>query len=49
MFPVGHYEKLFSQISSEVNDCEIHIFEHGSHPALMSNMDEFMRLYEKFL
>ena len=47
MFPADHYEELFSQIHSEVNDCVIHIFEHGSHPALMSNMNEFVRLCEK--
>ncbi len=47
MFPAGHYEELFSKINSDVNDCVIHIFEHGSHPALMSNMNEFVRLCEK--
>ena len=48
MFPAGHYEELFSEISSEVNDCTVHIFEHGGHPALMSNTNEFVRLCEKF-
>ena len=48
MFPAGHYEKLFSKISSEVNNCAVHIFEHGSHPALMSNRNEFVCLCEKF-
>ena len=48
MFPAGHYEALFSGISSEVDDCAVHIFEHGGHPALMSNRNEFVRLCEKF-
>lgn len=48
MFHAGHYEELFSKIHSEVNDCVIHIFEHGSHPALISNINEFVRLCEEF-
>ena len=48
MFSAGHYEELFSKIHSEVNDCVIRIFEHGSHPSLISNMNEYVRLCEEF-
>lgn len=48
MFPAGHYEALFSGIGSEVRNCRVHIFGHGGHPALISNIDEFARLCESF-
>ena len=44
MFPRGHYGRLFSEISSEVNDCAVHIFEHGGHPAMLSNAENFVLL-----
>ena len=49
MFPAGHFEELFSKISSEANDCKIQIFEHGSHPALISNICEYIRIFEEFV
>lgn len=44
MFPSGHYDRLFSEISSEVKDCRVHIFEHGGHPAMLSNAENFVLL-----
>lgn len=49
MFPSGHYEALFSEISHDVKDCTVHIFEHGSHPALISNIGEYVRLFEEVM
>ena len=48
MFPTGHYERLFSNINSEVNNCTVHIFERGCHPALISNISEYMHLCANF-
>lgn len=48
MFPQGHYEKLFSDICSQTNLADSHIFEHGRHPAMISNIEEFVALCENF-
>jgi len=48
MFPKGHYEKLFHNICSQTNFAESYIFEHGGHPAMMSNMEEFVSMCKKF-
>ncbi len=48
MFPDGHYTKLFADICRETDMAQAHIFEHGSHPAMLSNIEEFAALCEKF-
>ncbi len=48
MFPVGHYEKLFADIYGRTCMAKSHIFEHGGHPAMMSNMEEFISLFDEF-
>ena len=48
MFPKGHCSKLFNDICSKTDMAEIHIFEHGGHPAMMSNMAEFVELSKQF-
>lgn len=48
MFPSGHYERLFDSICSETEKASSHIFEHGGHPAMMSNMAEFVSLCTEF-
>ncbi len=48
MFPAGHYEKLFEIICSETQYASKHIFEHGGHPAIMSNTKDFLTVCEKF-
>ena len=48
MFPKGHYEKLFADICCRTCMAKSHIFEHGGHPAMMSNMEEFVALCDEF-
>ncbi|MDO4810018.1 MAG: hypothetical protein Q4A04_08700 [Eubacteriales bacterium] len=48
MFPKGHYEELFRNICSKTCMAKSHIFEHDGHPAMMSNMEEFISLCENF-
>ncbi len=48
MFPKKHCLKLFKDICSMTDMAEMHIFEHGSHPAMMSNMAEFVELSKHF-
>ena len=49
MFPKGHYEKLFSDICGKTHMAKSHIFKHGGHPAMMSNTEEYISLFNKFL
>lgn len=49
MFPKNHCEKLFDEICNRTEFAKAHIFEHGNHPAMMSNMDEFVVLCSTFL
>jgi len=49
MFPSGHYQRLFGEIRRQTPLAQTHIFPHGGHPAMMSNMDEFVRLLKGFL
>lgn len=48
MFPRGHYEELFGTICAKTPMARSHIFEHGGHPAMMSNMAEFIALCDEF-
>lgn len=48
MFPQGHYDKLFGSICSNTSLAISHIFEHGNHPAMLSNVEEFISLCESF-
>lgn len=48
MFPSDHYERLFEEICSETLYASKHIFEHGGHPAMMSNVKEFIAICEAF-
>lgn len=48
MFPKDHCQKLFADISGRTGMVQWHIFEHGGHPAMMSNAGEFILLCEKF-
>ena len=47
MFPKGHYEKLFAEICGRTRMAGSHIFKHGGHPAMMSNMEEFISLLKE--
>jgi len=48
MFPKGHCKALFEMICAETKYAEKHIFDHGGHPSMMSNQDEFVKLCEEF-
>ena len=49
MFPSGHYQQLFSEICRESRRAEAYIFPHGGHPAMMSNMEEYVSLLNRFV
>ena len=49
MFPSGHFQRLFSKILQETSRAEVHIFSHGGHPAMMSNMEEFAALLHRLI
>lgn len=49
MFPPEHYQRLFSKIFQETSRAEVHIFSHGGHPAMMSNMEEFAALLHRLI
>ena len=44
MFPKGHCKVLFDEICAKTSLAKAHIFEHGGHPAMLSNMDEFIEI-----
>ena len=48
MFPQNHYCELFSEICRQTPKAKAHIFEHGRHPAMMSNLNEFSALADSF-
>ena len=48
MFLESHYEKLFADICSKTCMAKSHIFAHGGHPAMISNMEEFISLFDEF-
>lgn len=48
MFPKNHFKELFDEMCKKNKLIKAHIFEHGQHPAMMSNMDEFVALCDEF-
>lgn len=48
MFPNGHYDVLFDIIASNSDFAVSYMFEHGGHPAMMSNMEAFVSLCNAF-
>lgn len=49
MFPAMHFQHLFEKICRQTPLAQAHIFPHGGHPAMLSNMDEFILLLSQFL
>ena len=49
MFPKEHCVKLFDEICVKTPMARKHIFKHGGHPAMISNMDEFVEVLKGFL
>ena len=48
MFPKGHYEKLFGDICAQTKNAKYKLFMQGTHPAMMSNLPEFVDLVKQF-
>ena len=48
IFPQGHYETLFNEISECGGNIQQHIFPKGNHPAMLSNAVEFLQLAKSF-
>ena len=49
MFPPGHYQRLFQRFCQETSRAEKHIFPYGGHPAMMSNMEAYTTLLDRFI
>ena len=49
MFPKGHCKVLFSEICAKTSLAKSHIFEYGGRPAMLSNMDEFVELFQAII
>ena len=47
LFPKGHYQRLFQEICQQTSMADAHIFLHGSHPAMLSNSEEFIALLDR--
>lgn len=47
-FPVGFYEETFAQILRKIGHGQQHMFEHGDHPAMLSNQEEFAVMSKAF-
>lgn len=43
------FEKTYGDLIAKIGHGSMHLFEHGGHPAMMSNPDEFMKVSEQFL
>lgn len=48
MFPAKHYKKLFDKICRQTGLASKYIFAHGHHPAMLSNIEEFIFISQKF-
>jgi len=44
-----YYEKVYGEILKKVPRAGMHLFEHGDHPAMLTNFEEFYRLSTDFL
>ena len=43
-----HHANLFADICDATDLAESHLFEHGGHPAMFSNLEEFVSLCDEF-
>lgn len=46
---VNYFEKTYSNMIKKIGHGEMFLFEKGSHPAMLSNLDSFVRISENFL
>ena len=44
-----YYEKVYGEIRGKVPKARMHLFEHGDHPAMLTNFEEFYKLSMDFL
>ena len=47
-FPEGFYDSLFDGLITKIGHGSRHVFEHGGHPAMLTNQDEFLTLSREF-
>nr|WP_312576940.1 alpha/beta fold hydrolase [Sedimentibacter sp.] len=47
-FPTGFYETLFKDMLQKIGYGQQHLFEHGEHPATLSNQKEFVEISKRF-
>lgn len=47
-FPVGFCEKTYAEILRNIGHGRQYIFEHGDHPAMLSNQEEFVAVSKAF-
>jgi pimeloyl-ACP methyl ester carboxylesterase len=40
----GHLDKIYAELKKKNDKIEIHLFEKGNHPAMISNKDEFLKI-----
>lgn len=48
-FQEGFYEKLFTDMINKIGHGEKYLFEHGGHPAMISNQEKFITIGRSFL
>lgn len=46
---VNYFEKTYSNLIKKIGHGEMSLFEKGGHPAMLSNLDTFVRISENFL
>lgn len=46
--PKGFYEKEFAKMLNKIGHGKQYIFEHGEHPAMMSNQEQFIAISKNF-
>jgi pimeloyl-ACP methyl ester carboxylesterase len=48
LFPAGFYAELFAQILRKIGHGQQYLFEHGDHPAMLSNQEDFVAMSKTF-
>lgn len=49
LFPKGFYDEVFAEMLHKIGHGQQYLFEHGGHPAILSNQDEFVTISKAFL
>lgn len=47
-FQAGYYDEVFAQILNKIGHGKLHMFDHGEHPAMLSNQDKFVAISKSF-